>query len=184
MSEPDDDGPDVLADYWQSAVEDADDAEDLLEVVEPFREPWPGPAQAVTAERDPDAVAAEITAALVAHDLFDDPRVALVPVERSADVPTAIGWTGAANHESDVASVSTVLRSWEDRFGARVVALAFDRLRLSVAAPPRTGEHALAVAAEHFAFCPDNVLQGRHETLREYAAQAVLGATHWDFWWD
>lgn len=183
-SEPGDDGPAVLADHWQTAVEDADDAEDLLEVIEPFDASWPGPAPAAVAERDPDAAAAEVAAALHAHDLLDDPRVALVPVERSADVPAALGWTGPVNHENDVALLSSVLRSWEERFGARVVALTFDRMHLSVAAPARTMDQALAVAAEHFAFCPDNITQGWHETLREYAAQAVLDATHWDFWWD
>ncbi|MEH0631693.1 DUF4253 domain-containing protein [Streptomyces stelliscabiei] len=73
---------------------------------------------------------------------------------RSADIPAAIGWTGPVNHENDVARLCAVLRSWEDRFGIRVVALTFDQLVLSVAAPPTTEAEAEAVAAEHFAFCP------------------------------
>ena len=55
------------------------------------------------------------------------------------------------------AEISAVLRDREQRFGARVVAAGFSTLLLSVAAPPTTREKALAVAAEHFAFCPDNV---------------------------
>jgi hypothetical protein len=42
--------------------------------------------------------------------------------------------------------------------------------------------HALAVAAEHYAFCPDNVGQGRG-TLEKYAP-LLVGRTTWDFWWD
>ncbi|WJY41156.1 DUF4253 domain-containing protein [Streptomyces sp. P9-2B-2] len=43
---------------------------------------------------------------------------------------------------------------------------------------------AKAVAAEHYAFCPDNIVQGHHETLRTYAAKAVLDRHVWHFWWD
>ncbi|WP_436319065.1 DUF4253 domain-containing protein [Streptomyces virginiae] len=53
-----------------------------------------------------------------------------------------------------------VLRDWEHRFGARVVAVGFDTLHLSVAAPPMSGQDALLVAAEHFALSPDNIWQG------------------------
>lgn len=82
-----------------------------------------------------------------------------------------------------VGELSAVLRSWEDRFGARLVAAGFDTLRLSVAAPPLSAEHALRVAAEHFALCPDNVWQGSVETLAEYAAE-LEDLNMWTFWWD
>jgi hypothetical protein len=88
------------------------------------------------------------------------------------------------NHENDVARLCAVLRSWEDRFGIRVVALTFDQLVLSVAAPPTTLAEAEAVAAEHFAFCPDNITQGHHTTLKAYAEQEVLDEEVWSFWWD
>ncbi len=38
------------------------------------------------------------------------------------------------------------------------------------------------VAAEHFAFCPDNVVQGPG-TIRAYAAK-ILQDDIWVFWWD
>ncbi|MFE5491809.1 DUF4253 domain-containing protein [Streptomyces virginiae] len=57
-----------------------------------------------------------------------------------------------------------VLRDWEHRFGARVVAVGFDTLHLSVAAPPMSGQDALLVAAEHFALSPDNIWQGSRPT--------------------
>ncbi|WP_254715620.1 DUF4253 domain-containing protein [Actinomadura sp. NAK00032] len=92
-----------------------------------------------------------------------------------------MGWQGPVNHHPP-SPLSAMLRSWEDRFGVRVVRVGFDTLDVSVAAPPVTEEHALHVAAEHFAFCPDNVQQGP-ETLREYA-KAIQGGNSWSFWWD
>ncbi|YCK38544.1 DUF4253 domain-containing protein [Actinomadura sp. ATCC 39365] len=45
----------------------------------------------------------------------------------------------------------------EHRFGAVVVGVGFADLYVSVASPPATLQEALHVAAEHFAFCPDNI---------------------------
>jgi hypothetical protein len=103
-----------------------------------------------------------------------------VPARRSADIPAAIGWSGPLNHENDVARLCAVLRSWEDRFGIRVVALGFDTLAVSVAAPPVDLADAEALAAEHFAFCPDNVTRS---SLGAYAKELV-GERAWHFWWD
>jgi hypothetical protein len=75
-----------------------------------------------------------------------------------------------------------MLRGWEDRFGVRVVAMGFNTLDLSVAAPPVTSRHSLHVAAEHWAFCPDSIFQGPG-TLVDYAAE-IRGKTSWSFWWD
>ncbi|MFC8678978.1 DUF4253 domain-containing protein [Streptomyces griseorubiginosus] len=178
MSYPGDHDPEeVLADFWEAYAEDElDDGEGS----------WPGLAEAPSAlPADPDRRAAETADALLDEgSWFKDPRLALVPARRSADIPAAIGWTGPLNHENDVARLCAVLRSWEDRFGIRVIALDFDRLMVSVAAPPTTQETAEAVAAEHFAFCPDSIHQGHHNTLREYAEHAVIGQRTWSFWWD
>jgi len=165
----DHDAEEVLAEYWEEYTEDE----------------WPGlaPARALTAGSD--ARAAEVADSLVADgSRLKDPRLALVPARRSADIPAAIGWSGPLNHENDVARLCAVLRSWEDRFGIRVVALTFDRLVLSVAAPPTTVEEAEAVAVEHSAFCPDSVPQGSREALRAYAESTVLGRREWGFRWD
>ena len=45
-----------------------------------------------------------------------------------------------------------MLRSWEDRFGARLLQVGFDEIRLLAERPPRTLQAALHVAAEHCAF--------------------------------
>lgn len=109
-------------------------------------------------------------------------RLGLVRAGRSADVPAALGWSGAANHSNDVAALSAVLRSWEDRFGVRLVGLGFDELTLSVDAPPTAMARALGIAAEHRAFCPDgfDLQQGTIEDL----ARGLLNRRIWRFWWD
>ncbi|MER5206746.1 DUF4253 domain-containing protein [Streptomyces sp. NPDC002825] len=206
MSDPaDHDAEEVLAEYWEyyAASEIPEEArdpgmtaavEDLFgkqpgygEIIAPFTAGWPGLAPALPLRTDPDRAAASVAEALTKPGSWlAGARPALVPARRSADIPAVIGWGGPMNHENDVARLGTVLRSWEDRFGVRVVALTFDQLVVSVAAPPRTPEEAEAVAAEHFAFSPDNITQGNCDTptLREYARKAVLEAPVWTFWWD
>ncbi|MFJ8634752.1 DUF4253 domain-containing protein [Streptomyces sp. NPDC093568] len=175
MSYPGDhDAEEVLADLWEeyAAGETQQDWPGLTAS--------PGSGSVVDAE----TAAAEIADSLVeSGGLLEDPRLALVPARRSADVPAAIGWTGPANHE-DTARLCAVLRSWEDRFGIRVVALGFDHLLVSVALPPTTLAEAEAVAAEHFAFCPDNLLQSGDTTIRAYAENRLLNQPAWHFWWD
>lgn len=182
MSSPaDHDAGEVLADLWDGDLEELEERDELLA---PYGAGRPGLAPRRDPETDPDDRAAEVAAGILAAGDLDDPRLALVPAARSADIPAAIGWCGPLNHENDVARLCAVLRSWEDRFGVRVVALTDDLLTVSVAAPPRTQEETEQVAAEHFAFCPDNITQGYHETLRGYAAKALLGRHVWHFWWD
>ncbi|MDX2814460.1 DUF4253 domain-containing protein [Streptomyces sp. NPDC006207] len=107
-------------------------------------------------------------------------------MSRSADVPSLADERGLPDlWSSDVEELCTVLRSWEDRFGIRLLALDRERLVASVAAPPTTMAEALAVAAEHFAFSPDTITQaGDHDTLRTFAAHELLGKQMWGFWWD
>jgi hypothetical protein len=109
-------------------------------------------------------------------------RLGLVHAARSADVPAVLGWEGAFNHSNDVAALAAVLRSWEDRFGARLVGLGFDELVLSVAAPPTTAQRALGVAAEHRAFCPDG-FRLQPGTLAD-VARGLMDLPVWRFWWD
>ena len=60
------------------------------------------------------------------------------------------------NSWDDVAEVSAVLRSWEDRFGAVLVRMHLSVLELAVPAPPWTVDDCMGVAAEHFAFTCDD----------------------------
>jgi hypothetical protein len=202
----DHDAEEVLEEYWEeyaadelapdtdqpstdSFAEHSPEQADYDELIAPYGPEWPGLAPATEPGQeqtvDPDARAASLADSLTESGTWlKEPHLALVPARRSADIPAAIGWTGQINYEGDVARLCAVLRSWEDRFGIRVVALTADQLVLSVAAPPTTQEEAEAVAAEHFAFCSDNITQGHHETLRAYAQHDVLNQQVWSFWWD
>ena len=114
-----------------------------------------------------------------------DPLLGLVPVSRPADVPAAVGWSGTAGSRhpwDDVAALSAVLRSWEDRFGAVLVRMGRATLELSVAAPLWERSECLAIAAEHYAFC-DDTYTGNPGTLRDYA-NLLRGNTRWSFWWE
>ena len=77
-------------------------------------------------------------------------------------------------------------RGWAGRtrtaFDAYLVGLGFDTVTLIVGRPPADLEAANGIAAEHLAFCPDNIFQGVG-SIQEYAPMLV-DAHRWDFWWD
>lgn len=180
----------LLAGWWSeyTTVDEDDDGDMLsaperLAVTSPFGDRWPGLAPAGTLQEDPAVRAAEFAAHLVAESWLTAPRLGLSASARGADAPADLGWGGPLNYENDTARFSAVLRSWEERFGVRVVGLGPAELYLSVAAPPTEADHALRVAAEHFAFCPDNVWQSSTDTLVRYA-ESLTDRAWWSFWWD
>jgi hypothetical protein len=171
---------DVMARIWEGlcAVDDELGPAYDPDVLAPFGHTCPAPAPAGNLLADPDILANQQTRRFG----DEDTRLALVPVQRGADVLTAVGWSGAANHVSRTAGLSAILRSWEDRFGARVLRLGPDRLDVSVAAPPHEPDHAAAVAAEHWTFCPDRVFQESGSISAH--ANEIRGRRTWSFWWD
>ncbi|MEU3317126.1 DUF4253 domain-containing protein [Streptomyces sp. NPDC006662] len=183
----DHDPAELLAKWWATytAVDEDDDMlspDQRLAVTAPFGQTWPGLAPAGQAAADPDDLAAEYAARFVLSR--PQSRLGLVAAHSGADALAVVGWDGPANWDNDTATFAAVVSDWERRFGARVVAVGSDTLHLSIAAPPTTAEAALLVAAEHFAFCPDNIWQGpRPQTLASYAERLI--DTHcWEFWWD
>jgi hypothetical protein len=117
-------------------------------------------------------------------------RIGLVSCRRAADAVARAGWTGAINVRSS-AEVSAVLRSWEDRFGAILVGLAFATMTLVVTRPPTSDDDALRVAAEVAALCPDALWQPesswphdqREATLEALSRQFVRQHV-WHLWFD
>lgn len=171
----------LLSEWWASNTEYEDSDPEDAEVTLPYGRDWPGLA---AASEPPDPAYPDQIADECAHLLPEEStRIGLVRTDRGADALTAVGWQGPINMVDDIAKISAVLRSWEDRFGARVVGLGFATLDLSVAAPPVDADHALRVAAEHFAVCPDNVWQSDTPTLTAYA-ESIRGVNRWSFWWD
>lgn len=105
----------------------------------------------------------------------------LVPATRPADALSALGWTHGVNYHISEAELSSVLRSWEDRFGAVLTSADFDAIDVEVTRPPGA-DLSVAVGYEHYGFCPDNIEQGAG-TLSAYARQ-ISDARTWSFWWD
>ncbi len=109
-------------------------------------------------------------------------RIGLVAVDRPADVPHRIGSQGAVNHFMDgdgPTLLSVMMRSWEDRFDARLFRLGFDTMQFLVRRPPRSEASAQAVAAEHFALAGQDSVG----SIRRHASQ-ITNCPTWDFWWD
>jgi len=162
----------LFAREWERAYQEGDDAG----VLAPFGATFPGLAE-VPGPADSGAALREIIA---------DPAAAwlgLVPVARPADVPAVLGWLGATNYFTPN-ELTVMLRSWEERFDTVPVLLGFDQLMLAVGRPVRTQSEALAIAAEHYVFCPDMILQEGPGSIEEYAKSAVEGAATWWCWWD
>ncbi|MEV4218010.1 DUF4253 domain-containing protein [Nonomuraea sp. NPDC049725] len=166
-----------MAEVWQEWVSQMP-AQDALDELDPYGAICPGLAPPGTPVAHPDEVAAWYAGVLAERGM----PLGLVAAPRGADALAVMGWQGALHHNEWMVPLAAVVRSWEERFGARVVGVGFNTLELSVAAPPVEPEHAMRVAAEHWTFCPDNVVQGPGD-LRGYAQQ-IIGEHAWSFWWD
>jgi hypothetical protein len=103
-------------------------------------------------------------------------------------VPTTVAWQSPAfftyggSSGLEPSEHVAVLWDWQRRYGAEVVSIAGDIIELAVEQPPQDRESAWALAWEHFAYCPDVVVQGT-QTVGHLAA-LLLGGTAWYFWWD
>ncbi|AZK94542.1 MULTISPECIES: DUF4253 domain-containing protein [Streptomyces] len=177
----------LLAQWWRDHTADEEGDEALpaggrAAVTAPFGQRWPGLAPGRPAGADPGKEADEYAGFF--GSLRPHLRLGLVAAASGADALAVAGWEGPVNYDNDTAKFSAVLRTWEQRFGARVVAVGFDTLHLSIATPPIREEDALLVAAEHFAFCPDNIWQNSlAQSLASYA-ERLVDSHAWDFWWD
>jgi len=99
----------VLASRWADSIDPDDDDPEQLEMVAPFTLRFPGLALRQNDTLSPD----ERTAALAARPAA---RIGLIPASRPADVLALTGFNGTP------AEMTAVLRSWEDRFGAALLA--------------------------------------------------------------
>ncbi|WP_019056539.1 DUF4253 domain-containing protein [Streptomyces prunicolor] len=178
--------------YWSNpaaggdVLPDDDDPEDMEpwphDPGPPF-ETWPG-----LAAGDPGTgagvSAAEAGRWAVEELLGDEPfvhtcQLALVPARRSADASAIVGWAA----EAPVPLLCALLRSWEERFGVRVVSGFGGALTVSVARPPLDVPHAEQLALEHVLSTADNIVDDPPTPFPEYA-NGLVGRHQWRFWWD
>jgi hypothetical protein len=178
------DAASLLAEGWGGHDPSPDELEadgpewwtDYNSMFEPYLAGFPGLSPAVEEDLDP------LRLKVALGQYLAPARIGLVPAARPADVLTRVGWMGVTNRGWQPAQVSAVLRSWEDRFGARLLEVGFADLRLVVTRPPRSMDEALPIAAEHVAFCDECGRMGLRD-VRELA-RTLVGNPFWDFWWD
>jgi Domain of unknown function (DUF4253) len=109
-----------------------------------------------------------------------------IGLTQAVDGAGALAACGFMSRRGQTAEDAAVIRSWQDRFGARLCAVGFDCLALSVANPPVAPEHCARVAAEHLAYETSEALVDGIDTplsFEEYAARLSRSNTWW-FWWD
>ena len=163
---------------------DEDDPE-WIEALRPFTREWPGLAPPgrtpLTPAERRHALDVVLPRIRVAHRATAEARIGLVAADRPADVPAVIGWEPLYPRGESLLPLTAVLRSWEDRFGARVIDVGFADLRLLVERPPRTLEAAQRLAAEQVVLA-DDCIDGARD-IPNTAARLQDGSV-WTFWWD
>jgi len=115
------------------------------------------------------------------HEPYPHIAIGLVPTTTSWHLPAYLR-VGDYNACPNPAEHASVLKRWEEQYGAEVVSMTHDTIELRVAHPPTNREHAIALAYEQFAYCSDIVDQGVG-TLDALAATLLNGSV-WFFWWD
>ena len=163
----------MLAAGWADSMPDEEEQEDeetqayFAAALAPFTIRFPGLApprqERLSTARVRDALAA-----------LDPARVGLVAASRPADVLPLIGWGGAINRYDSPLPIAAVLRSWEARFGARLLEVGFAEIRLLVERPPDSITAAQAVGGH----------TGQALTTIAEIAPALVNAPIWSFWWD
>jgi Domain of unknown function (DUF4253) len=68
-----------------------------------------------------------------------------------------------AGRPADALPIAVVLRSWEDRFGARLLRIGLAEISVLARRPPRTRDSAQHLAAEQWAFCSEFGGTGLHD---------------------
>lgn len=170
---------------WDGAAYEGDDAdweegedEEMVAMRAPFSGQFPGLAPAEDTLLSQDEIANVLTSLRPA-------RLGPVPASRPADVLPLIGWSGFAPGTDGTLSLAAVLRSWEDRFGARLLDVGFAEIRLLAERPPRSYDAAQRLAAEQFVFCNECTLAGQVGLSDVTSITARLVNTPiWGFWWD
>lgn len=143
--------------------------------------PWPGLAPAQPLPAEPVRFADGMTEYLLSERWLAQPRLALVPCSSSSEALISLRLVLAGN-APPTDDIVAVLRSWEQRFGARLIGVKPDALHVSVAAAPQDRAQATRLTYEHFALDADIIWQGS-ASFHEYADE-LIDVNIWSFWWD
>lgn len=148
------DAADVLRRMWEGSLEpeEYDDRPPAAREYAPFGRQFPGLAP----PEDGKLPMARLHEVLVS---LPPARLGLIPAARPADVLPLVGWI-PSDWPGGMLPTAAVVRSWEARFGARLLTIGPGRIQLLAERPPRTSAAAERLAAEHFAFCDECGGQG------------------------
>lgn len=167
---------------WVPAEEEEPDPEELEWAqarITPYSRDFPGLAPAGDQALDQGEVRAAISC-------LPPARIGLAAADRPADALAAMGWI-PGNWFDGTEQVTAVLRSWEDRFGARLLAVGPDSFKLLAERPPRDVAAAQRVAAELFALTANEYTCAWDDwALTEVGeiTDSLIRSPIWGFWWD
>jgi hypothetical protein len=184
------DAEEILREEWldwfpTGADADGEDDEDYSEDDDwprerfaPFTRHFPGLAPAL----DQPAAPGVLTDALAG---LRPARIGLAAADRPADALAAMGWCPGNWNIPGHLEAAAVVRSWEDRFGARLLEVGMDSFKVLVERPPTTLAEAESIAIEHALFADEVTCAGR-EGMRQVSdiAPRLLKSPIWGFWWD
>ncbi|WP_160146261.1 DUF4253 domain-containing protein [Dictyobacter aurantiacus] len=108
--------------------------------------------------------------------------IALVPTTHFWEVPAYLPVQGNEWDPSNAVQVA-MMKYWNERWGAELVAMAPSTVEMRVLQPPTTWEDAFLLAKEQYIYAPDVVdqwLRGNFATL----VKTLLNGHVWLFWWD
>ncbi|MCW2930595.1 MAG: hypothetical protein JWM19_1557 [Actinomycetia bacterium] len=185
------DAAEILARWWGEVTGGDDGQSCMVPPWQPFRR-WPGlapagPGSPAAGDAAADGFAADLAAAPGGTELLTGRDSGIhIGLVQAADGAAALAACGFMSRRGQTAEDAAVIRSWQDRFGARLCAVGHDCLALSVASPPVSPEHCLRVGAEHLAYETREALVDGIDTplsFEEYAAR-LSGSSTWWFWWD
>lgn len=143
---------------------------------EPELGTWPATASADPGPWFPDRYEV-INGEVTAHSV-KTVMIATFPTEDWTEVFAYArfgGWNACPWPHEHVAA----FRHWTARYRLELVGMSHDALQLRAGKRPETREEALALAREHYAYCPDL----GEQTLSELAA-GLMANDWWFFWWD
>jgi hypothetical protein len=147
--------------------------------IAPFSDDFPGLAPACAEPLD-------VAQQHAAISVLPPGRIGLAGADRPADALAAMGWR-PGNWVDGVQEVTAVLRSWEDRFGTRLLGVGRDQFMLLTERPPRGLPTAQLLAAEVFALGPNEFFtNGDEEAVTEVSriADVLIKSPCWGLWWD
>ncbi len=144
---------------------------------DPPRGPWPLVRIGAPSEDQVSTLRDVLGRRELLHQLV----VALIPTTEPSLIAIFLNF-GDWNGSPAPVIHAAMARRWNRSYGAVPVAFSNTTVEFRVARPVATHEAAIALALEHFAYCPDIVLQGT-KTIERLAA-SLIGARYWFFWWD